>query len=288
MARTGRISAKVQRRGPAPAKKTSKAVAKKSSGSVTGHAQVAKWKKFIKVNASGGMVLDKKALENARAAGKAAARKPIAKPKSAGGGGGGKPGGGGGGANFGGPDSWKTDPNDSRNQPAPNVVEEQNRLRNIIAAPPMPQNQIGMGYVPGIPQTAQQSNQMQQQNYGPPMFNSAPQADYAYGMIDYQPVQPDYYGQATMEELPTRGGVDWRRPNQNQLGVMTPDEFVDTKSTQPEPEEGFLGFFSTLSTEEMIALACGGAGFLLFIIVIIVIIFKLRKKAKRKKKKNSK
>lgn len=66
---------------------------------------------------------------------------------------------------------------------------------------------------------------------------------------------------------------------------MTPDEFVDTKSTQPEPEEGFLGFFSTLSTEEMIALACGGAGFLLFIIVIIVIIFKLRKKAKRKKKK---
>lgn len=70
------------------------------------------------------------------------------------------------------------------------------------------------------------------------------------------------------------------------LGVMTPDEFVDTKSTQPEPEEGFLGFFSTLSTEEMIALACGGAGFLLFIIVIIVIIFKLRKKAKRKKKKS--
>ena len=66
---------------------------------------------------------------------------------------------------------------------------------------------------------------------------------------------------------------------------MTPDEFVNTESTQPEPEEGLLGFFSTLSTEEMIALACGGAGFLLFIIVIIVIIFKLRKKSKRKKKK---
>ena len=69
------------------------------------------------------------------------------------------------------------------------------------------------------------------------------------------------------------------------LGVVTPDEFVNTESTQPEPEEGLLGFFSTLSTEEMIALACGGAGFLLFIIVIIVIIFKLRKKSKRKKKK---
>lgn len=270
MRRKGKIAAVVQRSGGSFAvKKPGGAKVKKP---VTGYAKVDKWKKFIKVNASGGMVLDQQALNQAKNQAVAAAKRPVAKNKSAG------PGGGGGG----GP-AWKSDPNDSRNQPQslpdPSIIEEQNRLRNQLA---MPQNMPPPNY--HMPQNVQQSNQMQQ-NYAQSMFNAPPsETDYAYGMIDYQGPQPDYYGQPPLQE-PTRGGQDWRRPNQNQLGVVSPDEFVDTKSTQPEPEEGFLGFFSTLSTEEMIALACGGAGFLLFIIVIIVIIFKLRKKSKRKKKK---
>lgn len=280
MARKGKIRAIVQRRpgaakktGGGPAKKTS---AKKPSGTITGHSNVGIYKKFFKINANGGMVIDKSAVENAKNAAKAAARKPIAKPKSAG-----LPVGGGGGMAVGGPDSWRNDPNDSRNQPPSGMVEEQNRLRNQAA---MPQNALQPQY--HMPQNVMQSNQMQQ-NYAQSMFGSPPEGDYGYGMIDYQPAQPDYsmYGGPAPVQQPTSGGGDWRRPNQNQLGVVTPDEFIETKSTQPEPEEGFLGFFSTLSTEEMIALACGGAGFLLFIIVIIVIIFKLRKKSKRKKKK---
>lgn len=271
--RTGKITAKVQKR-PAPVKKTGGlGVAKKSkfgsSGTATGHASVGKWKKYINIDAKGGMQVDKSAIDKLKAAQKsAAARKPIGKNKSAGG----VPGG---------PESWRNDPNDSRNQPVhpdPSLVEEQNRLRNQANVPPQFM----------IPQNVHQNNAMQQ-NYAVSMFNAPPPpssdgSDYAYGMMDYPPVQPNYDYTPNMPSQ-SRGGVDWRRPNQNQLGVVTPDEFVNTESTQPEPEEGLLGFFSTLSTEEMIALACGGAGFLLFIIVIIVIIFKLRKKSKRKKKK---
>jgi len=132
---------------------------------------------------------------------------------------------------------------------------------------------------------------MMHQNYAQNMFGApmqpAPGMDYnAYGLMEYEPAQPDYFGGAPPGGTgPQRGQPGWRAPDQNQLGVVSPNEFVDTQATTTEPQDGVLGFFSTLSTEEMIALACGGAGFLLFIIVIIVIIFKLRKKSKRKKKK---
>lgn len=278
--RTGRITAIVQKSGGGGGGGRSKAKGppvKKSSGTASGQSAVGKWKRFIKVNASGGMVLDKTALENARNAAANAAKKKVvkkvAKPKSAGGGGG-EP-------------AWKSDPNDSRNQlPDPSIIEEQNRIRNQLAAPQTHQisNQQQQGFNQ-MPQSQMHANHMQQ-NYVQTMFNGPPaDTNYAYGMMDYPQVQPDYYENPQVMPVATRGGEDWRRPNQNQLGVITPDEFVDKKNTAPEPEEGFLGFFSTLSTEEMIALACGGAGFLLFIIVIIVIVFKLRKKAQRKKKK---
>jgi len=155
------------------------------------------------------MEIDKRALESAKTMAKAAARKPIAKPKSAG-----LPMGGGGGG--GGPDAWRNDPNDSRNQPPSDMIEEQNRLRNQAA---MPQNAIQPQY--HMPQSVMQSNQMQQ-NYAQTMFGSPPEGgDYGYGMIDYQgPAQPDYsmYGGPAPIQEPTSGGGDWRRPNQNQLG----------------------------------------------------------------------
>ena len=48
----------------------------------------------------------------------------------------------------------------------------------------------------------------------------------------------------------------------------------------------FMSIIGALKTEEMIALACGGAGFLLFIVVIIVIIIRFKKKQQKKKKKS--
>ena len=43
----------------------------------------------------------------------------------------------------------------------------------------------------------------------------------------------------------------------------------------------FMSIIGALKTEEMIALACGGAGFLLFIVVIIVIIIRFKKKQQK-------
>ena len=47
-----------------------------------------------------------------------------------------------------------------------------------------------------------------------------------------------------------------------------------------------MSLIENLSTQEMIALACGGAGFLLFIVVIIVIVIRFKKKQQQKKLKN--
>ena len=47
-----------------------------------------------------------------------------------------------------------------------------------------------------------------------------------------------------------------------------------------------MSLIENLSTQEMVALACGGAGFLLFVVVIIVIVIRFKKKQQQKKLKN--
>lgn len=47
-----------------------------------------------------------------------------------------------------------------------------------------------------------------------------------------------------------------------------------------------MSLIENLSTQEMVALACGGAGFLLFIVVVIVIVIRFKKKQQAKKLKN--
>ena len=69
------------------------------------------------------------------------------------------------------------------------------------------------------------------------------------------------------------------------LGVLTPEDLGGSATSPPGNNDGVLTFFSTLSTKEMIALACGGAGFFLFIVVIVIIIFKVRKRNQKRTKK---
>ena len=53
----------------------------------------------------------------------------------------------------------------------------------------------------------------------------------------------------------------------------------------PQQNGDLMAIIGQLKTEEMIALACGGAGFLLFIVVIIVVIIRFKKKRQKKNKK---
>ena len=54
----------------------------------------------------------------------------------------------------------------------------------------------------------------------------APGMDYnAYGMIEYEPAQPDYYGAAPPGGPPQRGQPGWRAPDQNQLGMIFRDNY---------------------------------------------------------------
>lgn len=316
--KTGKIQAKVTKSagGGGGSKKPAAKKGKSAPAKVTGYSAVAKYKKFIKMDKAGNMVVDKDAIALAKAN---MSRVPVktksaSKPSAKAGRGAMAAGAGAAmGAAVGGPDSWKSDPNDSRNAPPapemidPKLIEEQNRLRNAANVPQglpqqpqqnlqFPQQPMGMGMPMG--QGMGMGMPMGQQNYMFPGQNPMQQNSYNdqySGLIDYQNPQDYAYGPMAGQspgqgpgqaepQADERGGVDWRRPNQNALGVIVPDEFASTESA--DSDDGLLGFFSTLSTEEMIALACGGAGFLLFIIVIIVIIFKMRKNTKRKKKKS--
>ena len=73
------------------------------------------------------------------------------------------------------------------------------------------------------------------------------------------------------------------------LGVLQPHELPGSQVKAPAPASNsgdIMSLIENLSTQEMIALACGGAGFLLFIVVIIVIVIRFKKKQQQKKLKN--
>lgn len=266
--KTGKIPSIAAHGGPrtkAKLKTVAKAAPKMKTGTITGQTNVAKYKKFISADSQGRMTIDQSKLAAAAKVGAAAGGKPKskAKLKSAG-----APAG----------ESWRNDPNDSRNNEDfqkmdPRIVEEQNRLRNAPAptAPPMmPAMHLAM------PHNLQQQNSMQQ-HYQQQMFSE-----------QFEPFYPDYpsYGAGGVVEIPfSRGVGDWKKPNQASLGVLTPEDIAAPTPATSGSSDGVLTFFSTLSTKEMIALACGGAGFFLFIVVIVIIIFKVRKRKQKRTKK---
>lgn len=272
MRKTGKIRSFAAHGGPKKKKapgKTAKSSAKaKPVGTITGQTNVAKYKKFISADSQGRMTIDQSKLAAAAKVGAAVGKaKTKAKLKSAGG------------ANSN--EAWRNDPNDSRNNEDhqkmdPRLVEEQNRLRNAPATPPP----APVMHYPIMPQNLQQQNAMQQH------YNQQMHAEQFEPFNP--PAYPDYmaYEAGGVVQIPLSRGVgDWKKPNQASLGVLTPEDLGGSATSPPGNNDGVLTFFSTLSTKEMIALACGGAGFFLFIVVIVIIIFKVRKRNQKRTKK---
>jgi len=280
----------------------SKAFAKKSSGGkspktkkspkakkpkeITGAVKVQKYAKFLRIDKNGGMIIDADAVKAAQAKVKAMPKKRVGVNKSAA-----KGGGGGGGAHVAAEaSSWED----------PALVEERNRLANAISQPALPQYQAAQGqqqafnqfqqmFAPQQPQVSNQVSQMAQVPLGPPgmpmygdqMYGSPPSmyGDYA-GYPAAVQVQPVGVGGV--------GEEDWGRAPVG--GVLQPHELPGSQAQAPVAPQSnsgdIMSLIENLSTQEMVALACGGAGFLLFVVVIIVIVIRFKKKQQQKKLKN--
>lgn len=178
--------------------------------------------------------------------------------------------------------------NDSRNQvqknvPSPAHQEAMNRQANQLAAPPpfIPQFQQPQQFPPPQQFPAQQFPGV---GYGPPqVMLKNPGLDYQTN--DYQSYNPSPYDNRPMQ--PQQSPPQHVQSDAiNGLGVLSPDDFnPEIENSENQSDGSLMGFFTNLKTEEMVALACGGAGFLLFMIVIIIIVIKLKKRAIRKRKK---
>jgi hypothetical protein len=234
----------------------------------------------LKTDKNGGLVIDADAVKAAQAKVKAMPKKPVGRNKSAAKGGGG----GGGGVHVAaGGSQWED----------PALVEERNRLANMASQPALPQYQAPQGqqgmfnqfqqmFAPQQPQVSNQVPQMSQQAppgmpmYGDQMYGSPPSM---YG---------DYGYPAGVQVQPVGGGEEeWSRAPVG--GVLQPHELPGSQAQAPAPQSNsgdIMSLIENLSTQEMVALACGGAGFLLFIVVIIVIVIRFKKKQQQKKLKN--
>jgi hypothetical protein len=267
-------------KSPGKAKKSPKGKGKPKPKEVTGPVKVQKYAKFLKTDKNGGLVIDADAVKAAQAKVKAMPKKPVGRNKSAAKGGGG----GGGGVHVAaGGSQWED----------PALVEERNRLANMASQPALPQYQAPQGqqgmfnqfqqmFAPQQPQVSNQVPQMSQQAppgmpmYGDQMYGSPPSM---YG---------DYGYPAGVQVQPVGGGEEeWSRAPVG--GVLQPHELPGSQAQAPAPQSNsgdIMSLIENLSTQEMVALACGGAGFLLFIVVIIVIVIRFKKKQQQKKLKN--
>lgn len=246
---------------------------------VTGPVRVQKYANFLKTDANGGLVIDTEKV-------KAAQAKVQSRPK--------KP-------------SGKVGVNKSAVKAAakvgsqwedPALVEERNRMANMANNPPpppqyqAPQGQQGMFnqyqqmFAPQQPQVSNQVPQMANQQ--PPQV-LPPIQDYGmygggspmYGAYDA------YGGPGGVAVQPVEPDANWRRAPTG--GVLQPHELPGSQVSAPKETQSnsgdIMSLIENLSTQEMIALACGGAGFLLFIVVIIVIVIRFKRKQQSKKNK---
>jgi len=280
VARSGQIRSKAYAKKAGfkpkgPARKTAGGgggKSKKKTPEITGRSRVQKYGNFITLDKNGGMVIDEAAL----AAAKAAA--PLRKAKAKG-------------ANL------KSAPAAEGSQwEDPALVEERNRMANMAN---MPQQQQ-----PQVPQQVGMYGQYQQMFGLSPSPNQAgpPGAFPDYGM--YGQGQPGAHGGGAYPgygDYPMGPGApsvvaqpvqkeSWRKPPSG--GVLMPHEVPGAPpgvrgghAQAPQQNGDLMAIIGQLKTEEMIALACGGAGFLLFIVVIIVVIIRFKKKRQKKNKK---
>lgn len=297
MATSGRIRSKSFLKKSTGGKSPSKAKKggppkKKKPKEVSGPVKVQKYAHFLTTDKNGGLVIDAEKVKAAQAKLKSSAKKPIGRNKSAAKGGGG--GGGGGGSHVAATGSQWEDPA---------VVEERNRLANMASQPAPPQYQAPQGqqgmfnqfqqmFAPQQPQVSNQVpqmplNQMPQQQ-GMPMYGDSMYGGPAPSMYGDYGGYGGQMGPAGVQVQPVGGGDDeWSRAPVG--GVLQPHELPGSQVKAPAPASNsgdIMSLIENLSTQEMIALACGGAGFLLFIVVIVVIVIRFKKKQQQKKLKN--
>jgi hypothetical protein len=251
---------------------------KKATPEITGRSRVQKYGNFISLDKNGGMVIDEQAL----AAAKAAA--PLRKAKAKG-------------ANLKSAPAAEGSNWETAQFEDPALVEERNRMANMANNPQLPQQQTQMPQQQGPQGMYGQYQQMfglspspnaggafpDYGMYGPGggTHGAPPGAYPGYGDYPMGPGGPSVVAQPVQKE-------SWRKPPSG--GVLLPHEVPGAPNrgaSAPSPQQSgdLMAIIGQLKTEEMIALACGGAGFLLFIVVIVVVIIRFKKKRQKKNKK---